>query len=70
MNGLVPEIWRFINACNNNNNNKFFPWQKSQQLAELYITVASHQIQSSSCMCSQGVIFEDELQIANIVKVD
>ena len=21
MNGLVPEIWRFINACNNNNNN-------------------------------------------------
>ena len=21
MNGLVPEVWRFINACNNNNNN-------------------------------------------------
>ena len=21
-NGLVPEIWRFRNACNNNNNNK------------------------------------------------
>ena len=43
MNGLVPEIWRFINACNNNNNNK--TKERPQEL-QIDVTVTKH-LQSS-----------------------
>ena len=52
----------------------FFSAKKRDSLsADLYMTVAGHQIQPSSCVRSLGVIFDCNLrmeqQIANIVKV-
>ena len=42
MNGLVPEIRRFINACNNNNNNMYIS----------YVLVVC--VRASICVCARA----------------
>ena len=46
MNGLAPDIWRYINVSNNNNNNNNFEAQSGIWLVNQTRTVVPPQFQS------------------------
>ena len=60
MNGLVPEIWRFINACNNNNYTNMTEYYNFSELRHISYIIFSSPV---------GDVYYDDMELKAIIYI-